>query len=163
MAVLGWHDWLARNRYGCADHRFITILGRGRLADTLYRSNRSNRSKGSRWVARALSDRRLLWTRLSPAIRRWLRRGLYGRVFSYAANWVFVAPENCFCQAVHCTGSEGVHRPLRVSSRERLVAVLSEVIRWHQNGFSGGAALIRMIKIIVQAAAFLSAQGGPDN
>ena len=52
---------------------------------------------------------------------------------------------------------------MRVPSRERLVAVLSEVIGWHQNGLSGVAALIWMIKVIVQASTFLSAQGGADN
>ena len=88
---------------------------------------------------------------------------MYTRVPSHAPSWVFSAVKDCFCQAVRGAGFEGSYRSKRVSSRERLVAVLSEVIRWHQNGFSGGAALFGVIKVIVQAAAFLSAQGGPDN
>ena len=82
---------------------------------------------------------------------------------SHAPSWVFIAPKNRLCRAVRWTGFESGYRALRVPSRKGLVAILSEVIGWHQNGLSGVTALIWMIKVIVQAAAFLSAQGGPDN
>lgn len=88
---------------------------------------------------------------------------MYTRVPSHAPSWVFSTVKDCFCQAVRGAGFEGSYRSKRLSSRERLVAVLSEVIRWHQNGLSGVTALIRVIKVVMQTAAFLSAQGGANN
>ena len=88
---------------------------------------------------------------------------MYTRVPSHASSWVFSAVKDCFCHAVRGAGFEGSYRSKRVPSRERLVAVLSEVIRWHQNGLSGVTALIRVIKVVMQTAAFLSAQGGANN
>lgn len=88
---------------------------------------------------------------------------MYTRVPSHAPSWFFSAVKDCFCQAVRGAGFEGSYRSKRVSSRERLVAVLSEVIRWHQNGLNGVTALIRVIKVVMQTAAFLSAQGGANN
>lgn len=58
---------------------------------------------------------------------------------------------------------KGKCRSLRLSSSLGLVAVLPEIIRWGQNGFGGVTASIRMVKIIMQAPAFLSAQGGANN
>ena len=82
---------------------------------------------------------------------------------SHAPNWILIAPKNRLCRAVRCTGFESGYRPLRVPSRKGLVAILSEVIGWHQNGLSGVTALIWMIKVIVQASTFLSTQGGANN
>ena len=56
MAVMGWHERLARNGYGFADDRFITVLGGRCLADPLYRASRPNSVGG---VARAIDCRRL--------------------------------------------------------------------------------------------------------
>ena len=56
-------------------------------------------------------------------------------------------------------GTEAV----RVSSRQRLVAVLSGVIGWAEDGLRGVAALIWMVKIIMQTPTFLTAQSGTDD
>ena len=40
MAVLGFSERLARNRYGVTYDRSITVLGGGRLADPFYGASR---------------------------------------------------------------------------------------------------------------------------
>ena len=88
---------------------------------------------------------------------------MYTRVPSHAPSWVFSAVKHGFCQAVRGAGFEGSYRSKRVPSLERLVAVLSGVIGWAEDGLRGVAALIWMVKIIMQTPTFLTAQSGTDD